>query len=374
MKPIKIGPIRIGPHTRNGKPTGKFQISIPKRIYGRRHRPLFDTVNDAIFAAKKIQQAFKDGRLQEMARERAAPAVISFFECLRRWLEEQDLRVRTLKKRPSSLERDMNHFKSAKAFLGDVPINQITAKRLAEYQADRLAKGMKPPTINSDVVAICKVLRWAHREELLPKVPVVERLPISRKAPEVPNMAEVARIIRALPAKVRVLGRLLAETGCRRGEAFNLRWEDVDLKRGVIHIRSKEGWTPKTAHSEREIPIGRELLGQLQRMAKQNASAKEKASDYVFPGPDPKKPRTLMKRVFKSALKKANITRNGKPLRITVHTLRKAYATWAAIEKGVPPRVLQALLGHAPGSSVTDQWYIGIPADALRKGINELPL
>jgi integrase len=185
-------------------------------------------------------------------------------------------------------------------------------------------------------------------------------------------MAEVARIIRALPAKVRVLGRLLAETGCRRGEAFNLRWDDVDLKQGLIHIRSKEGWTPKTALSERTIPIGQELQSQLQQMAKQNASAKEKNSDYVFPGNDPRKPITHMRRAWASTIKKVAITRNGKPLRITPHTFRKAYATWAAIEKGLPPRLLQALLGHAPGSTVTDQYYVGVPTEALRKGINEL--
>lgn len=30
---------------------------------------------------------------------------------------------------------------------------------------------------------------------------------------------------------------VLAATGCRRGEAFALRWSDVDLERGVVAIR-----------------------------------------------------------------------------------------------------------------------------------------
>jgi integrase len=43
--------------------------------------------------------------------------------------------------------------------------------------------------------------------------------------------------------------------------------------------------------------------------------------------------------------------------RLTPHGLRKSYATRYALG-GVPQRVLQANLGHSPGSKVTDQYYV----------------
>ena len=364
----KIGPFRVTPHVRDGKPTGKWFVNSPKTIRGKRSRKLFEDRKSAIDAARQLHKKLLNGEIHRQAEQQTLVGTMTFFEAIRLWLEVQALRVRTGKKRQSSLDRDNHHFVSAKTFLGDVPLTSITAKRIAEYQADRKDKGIKPVTINTDVVAIFKVLRWALQDGHLHKLPICERLPIPKKAPEVPNMAEVARIVRALPANVRVLGRLLAETGCRRGEAFNLRWDDVDLRNGIVHIRSKEGWTPKTSHSERSLPIGAGLLQQLKRLAKRETS------EFVFPGTDPKKPRAYIRRVFRTAVQKAKVMRNGKPLRITPHTLRKAYATWAAIEKGLPPRLLQAILGHAPGSTVTDQWYVGVPASALRKGVNELRL
>ena len=51
---------------------------------------------------------------------------------------------------------------------------------------------------------------------------------------------------------------LLAETGLRIGEARWLSWDDVDLKKGVIHVRAKDDWRPKTG-DERVVPISQKL-------------------------------------------------------------------------------------------------------------------
>ena len=38
----------------------------------------------------------------------------------------------------------------------------------------------------------------------------------------------------------------LLNTGLRSGELCNLTWDDVDLDNGLIHVRAKSGWTPKS--------------------------------------------------------------------------------------------------------------------------------
>jgi len=60
-------------------------------------------------------------------------------------------------------------------------------------------------------------------------------------------------------------------------------------------------------------------------------------------------------------------------MRITPHVLRKANATWLAV-RGVHPRVLQSLLGHSPGSRITDQHYVQSTDEALRQAAVTLPV
>ncbi|WP_173980239.1 hypothetical protein [Magnetospirillum sp. UT-4] len=48
--------------------------------------------------------------------------------------------------------------------------------------------------------------------------------------------------------------------------------------------------------------------------------------------------------------------------------LRKAFATWHG-EQGLHPRVLQALMGHALGSTVTDRHYIKPQEEAMRAAV-----
>ncbi len=77
-------------------------------------------------------------------------------------------------------------------------------------------------------------------------------------------------------------------TGLRQGEALGLRWEDVDVKAGLIRVRyeldrSSVLVEPKTLAAKREIPIP-PSLGRMLADHKQQAFAKgfAKPSDFVF--------------------------------------------------------------------------------------------
>ncbi|MFN7022657.1 MAG: tyrosine-type recombinase/integrase [Phycisphaerales bacterium] len=58
------------------------------------------------------------------------------------------------------------------------------------------------------------------------------------------------------------------------------------------------------------------------------------------------------RKALKTAVTGAGVERNGKPMHLTPHMLRKAYATWQA-ERGIEETTLQTLLGPARGSKVT---------------------
>lgn len=197
------------------------------------------------------------------------------------------------------------------------------------------------------------------------RLPEIEHIPEETPEPLIPTKEEVARLIQALPEERRPLVRFLAETGCRSGEAFSLTWDCLDLETGAVEIRSRDGWTPKTRSSQRRVYIQGQLLAQLK--------AAPKEGRYVFPGSDPEKPINNIKKSFATAVRAAKIERDGKPIRITPHTLRKAYATWQAMD-GRPQRILQSLLGHTPGSPVTDRYYVTPLDDQKRAAAISLPI
>ncbi|MDZ4736925.1 MAG: tyrosine-type recombinase/integrase [Rhodospirillaceae bacterium] len=149
-------------------------------------------------------------------------------------------------------------------------------------------------------------------------------------------------------------------------EALNLAWDCVDLEHRSIAIRPRAGgWTPKTEASERTIPITVELVADLRQLPRRGA--------YVFHDSDPSKPLTSLERVLATASDQAAIVREGRLLRVTPQLLRKALATWQA-QTGTAPKTLQRLLGHAPGSCVTDRYYVQDDEAAKQRAIKPLPL
>ncbi len=97
----------------------------------------------------------------------------------------------------------------------------------------------------------------------------------------------------------------LIYSGCRKGEALNLKWDDVDLKNDVIAIKGT-----KTKY-DRYIPVSKPL--------KELLNGIDRKSEYVFTGINGKV--KDFKDSFKSACKNAGL----KDLRI--HDLRHVFAS-----------------------------------------------
>ena len=72
------------------------------------------------------------------------------------------------------------------------------------------------------------------------------------------------------------------------------------------------------------------------------------------------------RKALAAAAKKAGVKKH-----VTPQTLRKAFMTWQA-ERGIPEHVLQAQVGHAPGSRVTKRYYIQATEEAKEKAVFSL--
>jgi integrase len=120
---------------------------------------------------------------------------------------------------------------------------------------------------------------------------------------------------------------LALNTGMRRGEQYRLRWQDVDLKNGILTVaRSKHG-------EARRIQINSVAHTALLQLRKQT-----KGVGYVSPGFQGPRSRDW-RRWFDEVVESAEIPN------FRWHDLRHTFAS-RLVMAGVPLRAVQTLLGH----------------------------
>ena len=179
---------------------------------------------------------------------------------------------------------------------------------------------------------------------------VVTRIPwpkVSTKRPDILSGTEVARLLEAVASIVPCMVLMTAYgTGLRIAEACSLRVDDIDGKRGLIHVRLGKGG--KDRYVMLPERLYRALRGYWARV--------RPAGAWLFPGM--RKGMHLCPEAVRVALKKAVHTTKLKK-RVTTHTLRHSFATHL-LELGTDIRIIQALLGHE--SIRTTQGYTHVGA------------
>ena len=189
---------------------------------------------------------------------------------------------------------------------------------------------------------------------------------------------------------------LILETGLRTGELIGLTWDAVDLERKTLTVNKtlefrhkQQDWRagpPKSQTSYRTIPLTnhaccllRELweLRKTQRLSEDLAqvlsytdrrtgqSASIDLRDLVFINfrtGMPSKNSSYDTHLYKLC-EKAGIPP------FCMHTLRHTYAT-RAIERGMQPKILQKLLGHASIQTTMDT-YVHVTDDSMVKAIRQ---
>ena len=148
---------------------------------------------------------------------------------------------------------------------------------------------------------------------------------------------------------------IAVSTGLRRGELLNLRWQDVDLNKGVIHVKNRADFRTKSG-AERVVPVRGRALDVLQR----RADDRDAFDGFVIVMADGTRPRpNRLTRTFKRMVKGAKLKDRDN---LNFHSLRHSCGAWLA-SQGVSERVIQEILGHA--SSATTQIYSHVASHAV---------
>jgi integrase len=132
-------------------------------------------------------------------------------------------------------------------------------------------------------------------------------------------------------------------TGCRLREILHLRWDWVDVERGLIFL-------PDSKSGRKTVILNAPALAVLAGL--------ERVGPFVIPGDDPEKPRVDLKRPWEAISRRAGLEG------VRLHDLRHTYASFGA-GGGFGLPIIGKLLGHTQAS--TTQRYAHLDADPLRR-------
>ena len=130
-------------------------------------------------------------------------------------------------------------------------LSEITDRRISTFVSSLKRGGNANGTINRKLSFLSKLLKYAHRLQVIPKVPTIDKLRESKGRTRFLSRDEEATVLGTLKAwgldVTHDLIAFLLYTGCRRGEALKLTWGDVANNRVSF-------WDTKSGGS-RTIPL-----------------------------------------------------------------------------------------------------------------------
>jgi integrase len=197
-----------------------------------------------------------------------------------------------------------------------------------------------------------------------------------------PTYDELWAFVRALlrdgPQWFGIFVHLLAVTGCRKGEALGLRWDDIDWTTGTIRIERSVYRTPatgvavkapKTARGRRAVTIDAGTLTMLEAWAGSErlvtrsdpaTSSPLAPAGYIFPGDAAAAPGLplspgILDRTFRD-------TKATHRFPYRMHDIRHAAAT-TLLSGGVQIRTVADILGHARPEVTIGIYAHSLPRD-----------
>lgn len=243
---------------------------------------------------------------------------------------------------------------------GRTRVDAITVEDVDRFRRSKVAAGrLNATSINKILAALAGVLEQAaeyghvarnvargRRRRLAATTPT--RTWIDRAdhiAALLDGAGAVDRDARGLHGQRRAVVAVLALAGLRLGEMLDLRWSDVDLARGVLHVRGTK--TAAAARTVEMLPALRdELLTYRATLRMVDPAAR------AFPTSTGGRwaPTNVRRRVLVPAVERANRALRevgGDPLPegLTPHSLRRTFAS-LLLAIGEPPTHAMAQLGH----------------------------
>lgn len=236
-------------------------------------------------------------------------------------------------------KRDKTKIKILLEFFGDKTLaDKITPKLIEDFKA-KMLETYSNAYVNRYLACLKTIFNLGIKNEVITNNPMkaVKMLKEDNQKIRYLTKEEEVRLFEHLPEHLKPIVICALQTGLRKSNILNLRWELVDLEFGFIEILAQQN----KGHKIIKIPISDKLRETFEQLPN--------ISEYVFANPDTGLPYKDISEGFKNACKKAQIEN------FRFHDLRHTVAT-RLVEKGIDIRVVQEIMAHS--SIVTTQRYM----------------
>ncbi len=272
----------------------------------------------------------------------------------------------------SNMKLYVTLFKNILEFLGNVPINLITAQDIERYKSERLLNVSKA-TVNKDLTVLKAALNIALRFNWIKENPAnnVKKVIISEKERLCFEPEQIKLILNNIQNETfKNLVTFALYTGCRLNEVINIQWRDIDLNQRLITIRNKADFKTKTGKI-RQIPISDNLLILLKSLMFSKGNKKIVnlinpdrylfccVTGYKYSG-------GYASAYFKNILKKLNFHN-----KYHFHCLRHTFIT-QLIKAGVNVNYVKEIAGHS--NIQTTMNYLHLSSDDLKEAVNKISI
>ena len=160
-----------------------------------------------------------------------------------------------------------------RGFFKDIPVADITERKIDLYIKHRLKMGRARTTINRDLQLLGQALRLAKRRKLIQELPYIERFSEQGNARKgFFERDELETLVALLPEYLQDVTRFAYHTGWRKTEIFTLEWRDIQ---GDI-IRLK----PEVAKNKDGRVIV--LVGEIANIIARRQVARVESCPYIF--------------------------------------------------------------------------------------------
>ena len=319
-------------------PTGEL-IRIRKRGIPSKEQAL-------ALAAKVRSEAFEKGHFSRP--QKANLTVEKSWEHYQPISKRDNRSWRTEKCRVAHLLRHLGKKKAAKLTLAD--IDHYRTKRFAEntYRG----KPPAPATLDLEVEILKRMLNYAVKCGRLQSNPLVGvkllRRPNVRRT--VVDEETFQRMVEAAATWLKPILVVAFDTGMRQREILRLRWNQVNIKEGIIRLEAKD-----TKTEQARVIV---LTGRVKETIR--AQPRHLTSEYVFANPKTGRPYVWIKKSFTGLCKRLGLKD------VWFHDLRRSFVTRAR-RMGVPESVVMRMSGHKT-RAVFDRYNI-VSEDDLREAV-----
>jgi integrase len=242
-------------------------------------------------------------------------------------------------------------------FFGREKLDEITNRRIEEYKAEKLKKGLSPKTINNHLTVLSTCLHCAQEWIGLQRVTRIVHLKVPPQKFDYLSPEESQALLSSIEDPMWFAMVLVAlRTGLRLGELAALEWSDVNFETRLLTVsrsivRGVVG--PPKSNRVRHIPFTQEVVDALVSLRSSQGLVFHRTESCAMNHETPRK--NLIKMCKAAGIRK-----------IGWHTLRHSFASHL-VAAGASMKAVQELLGH--NDIRTTMRYAHLAPSALREAV-----